>query len=149
MDKEAQILNRVADQIQWHSITSRKNKKNFHACELITLISGALVYFINTLQIQDVYTVKIVSAIVGALVVIFTGAQKLYKFQEKWINYRNIAEELKREKQFFVADVGEYDQPEEEKLKAFTINTENILQYGKRIVLMQKKARPASEKPKS
>lgn len=37
-----------------------------------------------------------------------TSALKVFKFQENWLNYRQLAEALKQEKHFYDAGIGAY-----------------------------------------
>jgi hypothetical protein len=49
-----------------------------------------------------------VIALLGVAIVILSGIQNLYKYQEHWISYRKISEELKKEKSFWDTGTGPY-----------------------------------------
>lgn len=46
------------------------------------------------------------------MLAIGTAALKTFKFQENWINYRTVSETLKKEKYFYDAGIGGYDETE-------------------------------------
>ena len=50
---------------------------------------------------------RIISSIIGEIIVVVTGLTQLEKYQENWILYRTSAELLKKEK-YFENGVGEY-----------------------------------------
>jgi hypothetical protein len=51
---------------------------------------------------------RVASAVLAALVVFAAGINKLFKFQETLLRYRAVAENLERERELFVAGVGDY-----------------------------------------
>jgi hypothetical protein len=73
---------------------------------------------VNVASIGDLQT-RIISSIIGGIIVVITGLTQLEKYQENWILYRTSAELLKKEKYFFENSAGEYskaDGPEKDKL---------------------------------
>jgi hypothetical protein len=97
---------RLGEQIQWHSRKARQNKQKFRLYQIIILIAGAIIPIINLAGIGD--QTRIMSSIIGVIIVIITGLTQLEKYQENWILYRTSAELLKKEKYFFENDVGDY-----------------------------------------
>jgi uncharacterized protein DUF4231 len=49
-----------------------------------------------------------VAAGLSVILPIGTSALKAFKFQENWLNYRQLAETLKQEKHFYDAEIGAY-----------------------------------------
>lgn len=109
------VEERLEKQADWHSDKARDYKKNYFRTEVITIVAGALIPVINVLTIIPDDWIKILSASLGALIVISSGIGKLFKYQDNWLNYRGIVETLRREKEFYRMKVGEYDVEDPEK----------------------------------
>lgn len=99
--------NRLQKQIDWHTHKAKENKRWFRLCQIIILIAGAIIPIINVANVADPQT-RIISSIIGGIIVVFTGITQLEKYQENWILYRTSAELLKKEKYFFENSAGEY-----------------------------------------
>jgi hypothetical protein len=104
-------VNRLEEQIHWHSKKARQNKQKFRLCQIIILIAGEIIPIINVADIGD--KTRIMSSIIGGIIVIITGLTQLEKYQENWILYRTSSELLKKEKYFFENRVGDYSNPDE------------------------------------
>ena len=133
MNPEERALARVEHQRDWHDKKAIRNKTRYYLCEIATLASGAMVFVLNVISLMaDKYTpwITLLSTILGAIVVLVVGAQRLCRFQENWLSYRTIAEGLVREKQYYHAGVGDYDEANQDRLKTFVIRTEDIVKYG-------------------
>jgi hypothetical protein len=123
---------RLRDQAQWHSGKATRNKNKFYTVEVITLIAGALIPVLNVITIERwpnfSHFQRLGSALLAALIVVATGIGKLYKFQENWLTYRGLTEELRREEQLFLNKVGQYAEAGEEKRQQLLVErTETIL----------------------
>jgi hypothetical protein len=110
---------RLREQAEWHSSKATRNKNKFYTVEIITLIAGALIPVLNVITIDSwknfPHVQRLGSALLAALIVVATGISKLYKFQENWLTYRGLTEELKREEQLYLNKVGQYADTDEEK----------------------------------
>lgn len=106
---------RIDIQREWHSNKAALNKNKYYAIEIIVLISGALIPVINVASVIPNNLVRLLSALLAAIGVLSAGIGKLYKFHETWLNYRAVAEALKREKEFFINKVGDYNSEQPEK----------------------------------
>ena len=94
------------------TVTRQKtNKIKFRICQIIILVAGAIIPIINVANIGD--SQRIISSIIGGLIVVITGLTQLEKYQENWILYRTTTELLKKEKYFFENNVGDYSNPDE------------------------------------
>jgi hypothetical protein len=87
---------RLKEQIEWHSKQSKKNKLRFGLSQIIILVASAIIPIINVANIVDVET-RIISSVIGSIIVVATGITQLEKYQENWILYRTSAELLKKE----------------------------------------------------
>lgn len=131
MDSATDYLKRRVDhQASWHSEKAGWNKHWFYGMEIATLASGAIIPIIN-LAADSVLSATwrgLISAILAIIVVLAAGISKLFKFQENWLNYRALAEVLKREKELYLNGVGEYNLPTEpEKNKVLVSRVEDVL----------------------
>ena len=100
---------RVREQQDWHSQKAAWNRRRYYACEIATLLAGALVPVVNVVwTTNDAWVARVLSAVLGSIVVIATGIAKLFKFQENWLQYRSIAEALGRERELYLGKVGAY-----------------------------------------
>lgn len=55
-----------------------------------------------------VRSIQVVTGAMGVIVATIGGLLSLYRFQEKWVAYRVTAENLKREKYFFLTGTASY-----------------------------------------
>jgi Protein of unknown function (DUF4231) len=123
---------RLQKQIDWHSKKARENKLRFRLCQIIILIASAIIPIINVGSIAETnianYQTRIISSIIGAIIVVITAITQLEKYQENWILYRTSTELLKKEKYFFENNVGEYSNlGEEERNKLLVERVESIV----------------------
>ncbi|MGA9154018.1 MAG: DUF4231 domain-containing protein [Candidatus Nitrosopolaris sp.] len=78
---------RLEEQIQWHSKKTRQNKLRFRLCQIIILVASPIIPIINVAGIGDIQT-RIISSILGGIIVVITGLTQLEKYQENWILLR-------------------------------------------------------------
>jgi hypothetical protein len=98
---------RLDPQIKWYEKKASANKSRFHASQLVIIIASAIIPIVNVIDFAPV-EIRIVSSILGGIIIGFTGFIQLKKYQENWILFRTTEEILKKEKYFFVHNVGEY-----------------------------------------
>jgi predicted membrane protein len=121
---------RLEKQLNWHSTRASHNKNKFYAVEVITLIAGALIPVINIVELPPTqqFWQRMGSALLAAIIVVTTGIGKLFKFQENWLTYRGLTEELEREKELYLNRVWQYAAAsEEDRQKLLVERTESIL----------------------
>lgn len=118
---------RVDDQINWYSEKATENKSRFHNLQIIIIIIAAAIPVINVIDFAPVET-RIMSSIMGAVIVGITGIAQLKKYHENWIMYRSTEEALKKEKHTFENDAGEYaGLSSDEKKRRLVENVESII----------------------
>lgn len=129
MTKEFPYLEeRVESQRKWHSNKATYNKKRYYWGEIISIIAGALIPIINVFNIVPDDWIRILSTVLASIIVIVSGVGKLVKYQENWLNYRAVAEALKREREFYTYEVGEYDTRSTQKREKMLVQrVENII----------------------
>jgi uncharacterized membrane protein len=107
------LTRRVDAQKAWHSKKATFNKRWYLALEIATMTAGACIPIVNVLPAREgAVWQRVASAALAAVVVFAAGISKLFKFQETWLRYRGIAENLGRERELFVAGLGDYADPQ-------------------------------------
>jgi len=121
------LQDRLDNQADWHAQKGSLNKKRFYTAEVVSLIAGALIPLINVLSLPSAWQ-RALSAGLASVIVIATGISKLCKFRDNWLNFRGLAEELRREKELYLNNVGDYAPPDETaRRKLLVQRTETIL----------------------
>jgi hypothetical protein len=128
MTEELHYLeDRIESQRKWHSHEATVNKKRYYFAETVALVAGASIPVINVLNVMPGRTLQFLSASLAAIIVISSGISKLLKYQENWLNYRALAEALKREKELYLYKVGDYDREDDLRDKILIERVENLL----------------------
>lgn len=118
---------RLDDQITWYSKKSSFQKNWFYTCRMISIILSASIPVLTGFVLQWHPMISIIS-VVGAASGVVEGFSTLTKLQEKWIEYRSIAETLKHEKFMYLASAGVYDDPDDHnKYKSLVERVESII----------------------
>lgn len=114
---------RYRKEIDWYDKRSSENKFRFVLFQWSVIILSAVIPVL-TVSLSDGY--KWLTASLGVLLAIGTAGLKSFKYHENWINYRTIAETLKKEQYFFYSKIGGYlDSADPEAL--FVERVENII----------------------
>lgn len=101
---------RTRSQSNWYSNNARKNKNLFQIIGISIVVLGALVGVIPLLGdgFTAVINTDILISLIGALIVILKGIERIWLPEEKWINYRKASEALYREREKYVEGVAPY-----------------------------------------
>lgn len=126
MSEQEYIESRVDDQIAWYNKKSSTNKKYHLRLKALIIIFSAVIPFATGYNSTDNPCIDYIIAILGVLIAIFTGLSTLYKFQDKWSNYRMTGEALLHEKYLFQTNSGSYAN-HKESFKLFVFKIENII----------------------
>jgi len=126
MTSEEYIQNRVDDQISWYNKKSGINKTYHHLFKVLVIVFSAMIPFITGIDSQDRLLIDYSIGLLGIFIIILTGVSTLYKFQDKWSNYRRTAELLTHEKYLFQTDSGAYG-THKNAFKLFVYRVENII----------------------
>lgn len=102
---EKYLKERYEHQVNWYDTKSAKNKKLYLFFQWGVIVLSAIV---PVLVVSLTQGLKWVTAAIAAILAIGTAGLKTFKFQENWINYRTIAETLKKEKYFYEAELDDY-----------------------------------------
>lgn len=128
MDQQEYLDKRVEDQIRWYSVKSKSNQ-NRHNTYLVIKLILAISIPVLSLFLNDFTPMKYIIGIVGASIALIEGIQKIYNYQDLWVNYRNTAEALKRERMLFDTKTGHYKGTDA--FEQFVISAENIMSMEK------------------
>lgn len=103
---EAYFKKDLADQRAWYSQKAGLFKRRAELLTLLTIMLGALITFIQVFG--QAPWVPIVSGLIGAIVAVAAGWQRIARYQETWISYRTAAERMKSERRLFTHGAGSY-----------------------------------------
>lgn len=127
MSKTNYSEDRLDGQIKYYSDTASKNKSNFHRLQITIIIVSALIPVVNIIDFAS-FEIRLISAILGAIIVGITGIIQLKKYHENWIVFRSTEEAMKKEKYTYENNAGEYSGlSDEEKDKRIVENIESII----------------------
>ena len=101
---EEYLKERYEPEVSWYDNTSAQNKRYYQWLQWTVIIISASVPAL----IVSIPAWKWITVILSIVLAIATTALKTFKFQENWVNYRTIAESLKKEKHYYDAEAGEY-----------------------------------------
>ena len=131
------LEHRFEDQCDYYSRHAALNRKRYLTVQTITIMACALSPLIAMMPDGTGSTgvaallpgPKILMAILAAVAGVCTALEKLMKFQENWVNYREIREALRREQALFQTGVEEYASlvAEDERRRLFVSRVEGSL----------------------
>ena len=104
------LKERYQDQIDYYGVKAGWNKRTYNQFQWSVIIISAVmpVLVVSTFKPEYSEYLKWATAGLSLLLAIGTSALKAFKFQENWLNYRQLAETLKQEKYFYEAGLGSY-----------------------------------------
>lgn len=105
---EKYLEGRYSDQVNWYDRKSARNKKFYCIFQWsVIVLSATLPVLVVSLSNDH----KWISATLAVILAIGTAGLKTFKLQENWINYRTMAETLRKEKYFYDAGIDDYSDP--------------------------------------
>ena len=107
---EQYLTDRYENQLKWYDNQSLQNKRWYQRLQWPTIVLSALV---PALVVAHSDRLKWITAILAIGLAIATTGLKTFKYQENWVNYRTIAEALKKEKHYYDAGALEYASAED------------------------------------
>jgi hypothetical protein len=123
---ERYFKNDLADQRTWYSKKAGLFKTRSELLALLTIVLGALITFFQVFGTER--WVPIVSGLIGAIVAIAAGWQRIARYSETWNSYRTASERMKRERRLYTHGAGSYrGLPEREAYLTFVEAIEGII----------------------
>jgi hypothetical protein len=98
------------NQRQWYSQKANRNQWWFRFFGIATVVLGAVVGLLPAFKLESDWPF----AVLGALIVILKGMERLWLPEEKWIGYRKAAEAMQREQERFVFGLAPYHRFDDE-----------------------------------
>ena len=131
MDRETferYIHDRYDDQCQWYSHKATRNKKCYFVFQTLILVFSAVTTLTIGLGIYypEFQWLRLLALAMTASVTVLASLQKVFRVQENWIEYRNIAESLKKERYLHMAGLDEYANTESAD-KLFVARVEDLI----------------------
>ena len=114
-------------QREWYSTNASRAKRWNNSLAIIVLAAGALISVIQILH--DHSCTPLVTAILGAIVVLAKGLERIGKYNENWMGYRKASESMNREYRLYINNAGDYQDTTGEKgaYRRFVEQVERIL----------------------
>ncbi|MGY1697168.1 DUF4231 domain-containing protein [Geodermatophilus sp. SYSU D00814] len=104
---------RLRDQLAWYDGRSRSAQHAYKQTKIAQLVLAAGVPVAVASAAPG-----LVTALLGALVVVLEGVQQLYQWQTNWVLYRSTHESLRHEQFLFLAGAGPYSGPQRHQVLA-------------------------------
>ncbi len=98
------IWQELASYFSWFSRAATQNRIAYQTLKILSLLLAAAVTVLAATGAPSVLT-----ACVGAGIVVAEGTQQLFKFHTNWLRYRVVTETLREHALFFVAHLAPYD----------------------------------------
>src|SRR3954466_11152167 len=96
-------LARIDDQLKYYEATAKRSQKSFRIVKIAQLTVAAAVPVAAAAHAGAVIT-----AALGAFILILEGVQALFGWQQNWVSYRRTAEALQSERHLYAATAGPY-----------------------------------------
>jgi hypothetical protein len=123
---ERYFKNDLADQRTWYSEKAGLFKTRSELLAILIIVLGALITFFQVFGTER--WVPIVSGLIGAIVAIAAGWQRIARYSETWVSYRTASERMKRERRLYTHGAGSYrGLPEREAYLTFVEAIEGII----------------------
>jgi len=104
----------------------KQSMYNFYVIQIITIIVSALIPIINVTGYGDNILIRMISSVLGSLIVIVTGILQIFKLYEKWILFMSTVDSLEYEYYCYVYDLSHYSRSNAPD-KLFVQNIESII----------------------
>jgi len=105
MNEQEYIEQRLDDQLAWYDGKSAWNQKCYKGLRMVEVVLAAGIPFVSSLigRFPDSPNAfPIIVSVIAFLIAAISALLALYRFQDNWMQYRNVAEQLKREKLLFL-----------------------------------------------
>jgi len=138
------LSERYRDQINYYGSKAGWNKRMYNWFQWSVIVFSAVLPVLVVSTFEKDY-IKWATAGLSLLLAIGTSALKAFKFQENWMNFRQMAETLKQEKYFHEAELGPYANAPD-KRATFVDRVESLISRENAIWINvhQQKEEPAS-----
>lgn len=116
----------LAGQRGWYDAKASRNKRWHTRLGFTVIVAGALTTVVQVfVPSSELHWTTWVTALLGTLVVLAKGVERVWAFDETWQAYRTAAECMKSERRYYVNAAGPYSRIDDEEL-AFRIFVERV-----------------------
>src|SRR4051794_16732028 len=135
-------------QRHWYSERASTYKQRTQVLGLLVIGAGAATSFVQVFAGRP--WVSVITAALGAAVVLMEGWQRISRYSEAWTAYRTASERMKREQRLYVNGAGTYRSVEEdEAYLRFVEAIESIIAEEQQIYWQNRGSEPpAGQQPK-
>jgi len=117
-------LDALNDRIKEFDVAAEKYRLRFRAFQIIVIVASGIIPIVNLSDFATPGT-RIISSILGSLIIIVTGLTQMDKNHEMWILKASVEHALKREKLLFINCVDPYNKGDARKKDADLIENMN------------------------
>ena len=109
MTEEEYLKERVENQIDWYDSKSILNKNYYNRLKFFEILLALSIPLLSGFISSGTEFLKYAIGLIGFLVAGINGILNLFKFHEKWTEYRTVSETLKHEKYLYLTRKGIYN----------------------------------------
>lgn len=139
---------RLENQLNWYDKKAKGNLYRYYEIQILVLGVGVLIPIVNVVGGPEM-AIRIISSILGAIIVGATGILQLTKAQESWIIFRSPAETLKKEYNPYMLKAGDYSDPNlthDNRDKFFIERSESVMAMeGTKYFSIRQKSEPSTK----
>jgi hypothetical protein len=125
------LENHLDNQRRWYSERASKYKKWSQYLAFTVLAAGGLITFMQVFRPEEAWYrwPTIATCLLGLVVVLAKGLERIGNFEETWSTYRKASERMKREYRLYINGAGDYRtaEGEEEAYLQFVDTIEQII----------------------
>jgi hypothetical protein len=128
--QEELMRGRWLDQIGWLERKAASAQRSYYALRVTTVVGAVLVpalVSLTTLDGRAGTAAKVAAWVIGVVVAVSAALEQLYRFGERWRDYRRTAELLKAEGWLFAQHADPYQAGPAATYPAFAARVEEIL----------------------
>jgi len=123
------IKKRLENQLNWYDKRAKAHLYRYYEIQVLILGVSALIPIVNVVGGYEM-TIRVISSVLGAIIVGATGILQLTKAQETWIIFRSTAETLKKEYNLYMFKAGDYSDislTDDKRDKLFIERSESVM----------------------
>lgn len=120
MNHDEYLQQRLDDQIAWYDAKSQHNQKSYKRLKAFEIIAASAIPLLAG-ALKSSSQGYLWVGVLGASIAVCSGLSALFKFHELWIEYRSVAESLRRHRFLFLTKARPYHEAD-----AFSILVESV-----------------------